>query len=108
MSDSILTRRQRVLTHFQRDAIVEKRDITTTEDELNDYYENDTRASVTLAAYLDEFRQGPLTQLDKVLLTGVYTNDKDELYQAHHPPFKEPQDKNQLEDYYENFKASEA
>lgn len=54
--------------------------MTSSEDELKDYYKKGTRANETMGEILQDFAQKKLTPLDKVLLAGVYTNDKHELY----------------------------
>lgn len=60
--------------------MVEGEDVTDSSDELDDFYQGDKKMIYEqLTTELNEFTKKPLTKLDRTLLKGFYTNDRNEL-----------------------------
>jgi len=78
VAGSFLNTQQKMILNFQRHNLVEH-NITDSSDSMGGFYSNVEENSEVLQQWLKEFTKRPLTRLDRVLLKGVYTNDKREL-----------------------------
>lgn len=82
VSSALLTQQQKILAKFQRKRLIEHTDITDSSDQLSDFYENKEQGKLkpVIQSSLSQLaKKDHLDRIDRILLKGVYSNNKKEL-----------------------------